>query len=106
MRVPITLWRSVPSGIVQVTSTGKVGKTTRSLQVGVGRGGSTDFLYYTDEQDADPNNAQAYGQNPEFYAFYRSLAAYRETFKSGDVIVLDPKSEFLRYFGEPEAKGK
>lgn len=52
-------------GIVQVTSTGKVGTTTRSLQVGVGRGGSTDFLYYTDHEDADPNNAQAYGQNAD-----------------------------------------
>ena len=50
--------------------------------------------------------AAAYSKDPEFYAFYRSLAAYRETFKSGDVMVLDPKSEFLRYFGEPEAKGK
>jgi Tfp pilus assembly protein PilX len=52
-------------GIVQVTSTGKVGTKTRSLQVGVGRGGSTDFLYYTDHEDADPDNAQAYGQNAD-----------------------------------------
>ncbi len=54
-------------GIVQVTSTGRVGTTTRSLQVGVGRGGSTDFLYYTDHEDADPNNAQVYpsGMNPD-----------------------------------------
>jgi len=50
--------------------------------------------------------AAAYSKDPEFFAFYRSLAAYRESFKSGDVMVLDPKSEFLRYFGEPEAKGK
>jgi membrane protease subunit HflC len=48
----------------------------------------------------------AYSKNPEFYAFYRSLNAYRESFKGGDVMVLDPKSEFLRYFGEPETKGK
>lgn len=52
-------------GIVQVTSTGKVGTKTRSLQVGVGRGGSTDFLYYTDHEDADPKNAQSYGQNAD-----------------------------------------
>jgi modulator of FtsH protease HflC len=45
--------------------------------------------------------AGAYGKDPEFYAFYRSLEAYRETFKAnGSVFVLDPKSEFLRYFGE------
>jgi membrane protease subunit HflC len=50
--------------------------------------------------------AAAYTKDPEFYAFYRSLAAYRESIKAGDVMVLDPKSEFLRYFGEPEAKTK
>jgi len=48
----------------------------------------------------------AYSKNPEFYAFYRSLNAYREAFKSGDVMVLDPKSEFLHYFNEGEGKGK
>jgi Tfp pilus assembly protein PilX len=52
-------------GIVQVTSTGKVGSKTRSLQVGISRGGSTDFLYYTDHEDADPANAQVYGQNAD-----------------------------------------
>jgi membrane protease subunit HflC len=50
--------------------------------------------------------AAAYSKDPEFYAFYRSLNAYRETFKGGDVMVLDSKSEFLRYFGESEPKGK
>jgi membrane protease subunit HflC len=42
--------------------------------------------------------AAAYGKSPEFYAFYRSLQAYREAFKNGGVLVLDPKSEFMRYF--------
>jgi modulator of FtsH protease HflC len=43
--------------------------------------------------------AQAYGQNPEFYAFYRSLEAYRSTFKSkSDLMVLDPSAEFFQYF--------
>ena len=43
--------------------------------------------------------AQAFGQNPEFYAFYRSLGAYRSTLgKPGDVMVLEPDSEFFRYF--------
>ena len=42
--------------------------------------------------------AAAYGVNPEFYAFYRSLEAYRATFRSkSDVMVLDPSSEFFRY---------
>ena len=42
--------------------------------------------------------AAAYGKNPEFYAFYRSLQAYREAFKNGSVLLLDPTSEFMRYF--------
>jgi membrane protease subunit HflC len=43
--------------------------------------------------------AQAYGQNPEFFAFYRSLEAYRNTFRNkSDVLVLDPSSEFFKYF--------
>ena len=50
--------------------------------------------------------AAAYSKNPEFYAFYRSLNAYRESFKSGDFMVLDPKSDFLRYFNEGESKAK
>ena len=42
--------------------------------------------------------AKAYEQNPEFYAFYRSLEAYRQTFKNkSDVLVLEPNSEFFRY---------
>ena len=45
--------------------------------------------------------AQAYQANPEFYAFYRSLEAYRESFKNKDgILVLDPKSEFFEYFGK------
>jgi membrane protease subunit HflC len=43
--------------------------------------------------------ALAYGQNPEFYAFYRSLEAYRSTFKNkSDLMVLDPSAEFFQYF--------
>nr|MBO2509917.1 protease modulator HflC [Gammaproteobacteria bacterium] len=42
--------------------------------------------------------AKAYSQDPEFYAFYRSLQAYRQSFaEKRDVLVLDPKSEFFRY---------
>jgi membrane protease subunit HflC len=43
--------------------------------------------------------AKAYGADPEFYRFYRSLAAYRESMHDRqDVLVLDPDSEFFRYF--------
>jgi membrane protease subunit HflC len=43
--------------------------------------------------------AEAFGQNPEFFKFYRSLDAYRNSFRNrGDVLVLDPNTEFFRYF--------
>ena len=46
--------------------------------------------------------AQAYSRNAEFYAFYRSLGAYRESFRSKhDVLLLQPDSEFFRYFKNP-----
>lgn len=49
--------------------------------------------------------AKAYQKDPEFYAFYRSLEAYRSSFANGDsVLVLDPKSEFFQYFGEGAKK--
>lgn len=41
---------------------------------------------------------QAYGKNPEFYAFYRSTEAYKNSFKNkGDVMILDPNSDFFKY---------
>lgn len=44
--------------------------------------------------------AKAYEQDAEFYSFYRSLEAYRRSIGNGsDVLVLDPDSEFFRYFG-------
>lgn len=43
--------------------------------------------------------AEAFGQNPAFAQFYRSLEAYRASFKNrSDVLVLDPSSDFFRYF--------
>jgi membrane protease subunit HflC len=43
--------------------------------------------------------ATAYGQNPEFYSFYRSLEAYKATFRGpNDLMVLDPSGEFFQYF--------
>jgi hypothetical protein len=47
-------------GSVWVESTGKVRGVSRTIQVRVARGGSTDFLYYTDFEDADPQNLVAY----------------------------------------------
>ncbi|WP_019141238.1 protease modulator HflC [Noviherbaspirillum massiliense] len=46
--------------------------------------------------------AQAFGQNPEFFRFYRSLEAYRASFKNrSDMMVVDPNSEFFKYFRNP-----
>jgi modulator of FtsH protease HflC len=46
--------------------------------------------------------AQAYAQDPDFFAFYRSLDAYKKAFGDGKAtIILQPDSEFLRYFGSP-----
>lgn len=43
--------------------------------------------------------ATAFEQNPEFYAFWRSLTAYRDVFSDGgSMMVLDPESDFFRYF--------
>jgi len=45
--------------------------------------------------------AAAYGRDPEFFDFYRSLLAYEQSFKTGDgMIVLSPDSEFLRYLND------
>ena len=42
--------------------------------------------------------AQAFGQNPDFAEFYRSLEAYRSTFKNrSDLLVVDPSSDFFKY---------
>jgi membrane protease subunit HflC len=50
--------------------------------------------------------ASAYGRNAEFYAFYRSMQAYRESFKSkSDVMVLDPSADFFKYMKNPRAAG-
>jgi len=48
--------------------------------------------------------AQAFSKSPEFYKFYRSLEAYRASFKSrSDVMVVDPSSEFFKYFKNPSS---
>jgi len=51
--------------------------------------------------------AKAYKKDKEFYAFYRSLEAYRKTLNStNDMLVLDPKSEFFKYFKQAEPNHK
>jgi membrane protease subunit HflC len=49
--------------------------------------------------------ANAYGENQEFYAFYRSMTAYREALANqNDVLVLEPDSEFFKYFSDYSGK--
>jgi membrane protease subunit HflC len=53
------------------------------------------------EGDAKAANiyAAAFSQNPEFYSFYRSMEAYRSTFRGrNDLMLIEPNSDFLRYF--------
>lgn len=45
--------------------------------------------------------ADAFGRDPQFYQFYASLQAYRNTFKRNDIIVVDPDSEFFRFMRSP-----
>jgi modulator of FtsH protease HflC len=46
--------------------------------------------------------AEAYKQDPEFYAFVRSLNAYRDSFgRRGDLLLLDPKGDFFKYLNNP-----
>jgi membrane protease subunit HflC len=54
--------------------------------------------------DAKATNiyAQAYSQDPDFYSFYRSLEAYRESFAGkSDVLVVDPSSDFFKFMKTP-----
>jgi membrane protease subunit HflC len=49
--------------------------------------------------------ASAFQQNPEFFSFYRSMEAYRQSFKNrGDVMVLDPSSDFFKYLKGPSGR--
>ena len=51
--------------------------------------------------------ARAFERNPEFYAFYRSLEAYRQSFKNkGDLLILEPNSEFFKYLTSPAGRAK
>jgi membrane protease subunit HflC len=50
--------------------------------------------------------SEAFGRNPEFYSFYRSLEAYRASLRSkSDVMVLEPSSDFFKYLKNP-GRGK
>ena len=59
------------------------------------------------EGDAQAANiyATAYNQNPDFYAFTRSIAAYRRSVgNEGDLLVLDPNNEFFRFLNQSDGE--
>jgi membrane protease subunit HflC len=61
------------------------------------------------EGDAERNRifAEAYGQDPDFFSFYRSMNAYEAGLRPNDTrFLLRPDSDFFRYFGDPSGKGK
>ncbi|HEY8565599.1 MAG TPA: protease modulator HflC [Beijerinckiaceae bacterium] len=58
--------------------------------------------------DADRNRilAEAFGRDPDFFAFYRSMQAYEAGLKGSDTrLVLSPDSDFFRYFNDPAGRG-
>src|SRR5215470_11186937 len=59
------------------------------------------------EGDATRNQifAEAFGQDPDFFAFYRSMQAYERGLKQNDTrMLLKPDSSFFRYFTDPSGK--
>ncbi len=51
--------------------------------------------------------AKSYGKNPEFYRFYRSMDAYKKTFAGKeDLMLIEPGSEFFRYFNSATGQAK
>jgi modulator of FtsH protease HflC len=62
---------------------------------------------YRGEGDGTRNRvfAEAFGRDPEFFRFYRSMQAYENGLKQGDTrMILSPNSEFFRYFGDSSGK--
>ena len=68
-------------------------KAARQAQISRGEGDAQSIGIY----------AKAFGQDPSFYAFYRSLQAYRSTLGNGSTFVLTPDNPFLKYLS-PNAR--
>ncbi|MCZ6745579.1 MAG: protease modulator HflC, partial [Alphaproteobacteria bacterium] len=68
----------------------------RKAQILSGEGDALSYKIYAD----------AFGQDPEFFAFYRSMQAYREAIGEDTTMVLSPDSDFFRFFGDPRGKLK
>jgi len=57
--------KSSTQGTVMLRVTGKANGEYRTVESAVGKGGSTDYVYYTDFESADPSNVQAYPSTPK-----------------------------------------
>ncbi|MDO7597922.1 MAG: protease modulator HflC [Pseudomonadota bacterium] len=58
----------------------------------------------TGDAKATDTYAKAYGQNSDFYSFYRRLTAYQNVFSSDDMLVIEPKGEFFKNFSGSNVK--
>ena len=57
--------------------------------------------------DAERNKifAEAFGKDPNFFSFYRTMQAYEQSMRQGDTrMVISPNSDFFRYFGDPSGR--
>lgn len=66
--------------------------------------GESELLRGEGDAQAAATYAAAYSKDPEFYAFVRSLNAYRSSFKDkGDIMLVDPQSDFFKYLNDSKA---
>jgi modulator of FtsH protease HflC len=92
----------------QALKTSKIAEADRKVLEVVSEGNRQSEII-RGEGDAERANiyAAAYGKDPEFYSFYRSMQAYQESLGSGGTsLVLSPDSEFFRYFGTQKDKSQ
>jgi modulator of FtsH protease HflC len=92
----------------QALKTSKIAEADRKVLEIVSEGNRQSEII-RGEGDAERSNiyAAAYGKDPEFYAFYRSLQAYQTSLASGGTsLVLSPDSDFFKYFGSQKDKSQ
>lgn len=86
------------NGTIMVTSTGRVNNVYRTIEVAVGKGGSTDYVYYTDFEDGDPDNTNLYPSGAPSRACGRdgaSLASYFWQGRSGCAEIMFGQNDVL-----------
>jgi membrane protease subunit HflC len=67
--------------------------------------GEAEVLRGEGDAEATRIYAKAYGEDPDFFAFVRSLEAYRKTIGKGTTLILSPDSEFFQFFGSSDFTG-